>query len=136
MDLSQLQPVTAIEFAAKYRSKVEVYMFLTHTVKKYLPCHRTITIFFCKDIVMGRKRGKHIEVILIMITAISRDDVRTINVPHYEGLRVADIIDFAMQHSEFDKYLPDGKERRQLPREFVANVAYTVIGDQFGNWVD
>ena len=34
-------------------------------------------------------------------------------------------------------YLPEAyKEIEKLPRSYVANVAYTVIGDDFKKWVD
>ena len=33
------------------------------------------------------------------------------------------------------KWLPDVIEIRRLPKEFLANVAYTVIGQPFADWV-
>jgi hypothetical protein len=36
--------ITAASFAAKFKSKREVYLFLTLDCKAYLPCHPTVTI--------------------------------------------------------------------------------------------
>ena len=45
--------VNVREFASKYRSKREVFNFLTLDVKAYLPSYDTVTIYFLRDIVMG-----------------------------------------------------------------------------------
>ena len=48
--------VTASAFAAKFRSKREIYVFLTIDVKAYLcPCDN-VTIYFLKDLVMGKRK--------------------------------------------------------------------------------
>ena len=51
------QQVTATAFAAKYKSKREVYNFLAIDVKCYLPAYDTITIYFLKDLVSGVKKS-------------------------------------------------------------------------------
>ena len=52
--------VNVREFASKYRSKREVFNFLTIDVKAYLPSYDTVTIYFLRDIVMGSKKCKYI----------------------------------------------------------------------------
>ena len=37
---------------------------------------------------------------------------------------------------ELMAYLPDGKEIPQLPRQWLANMIYTVYGRQFAEWLD
>ena len=54
----QHQAITVAAFAAKYRSKREVYTFLTIDVKCYLPAPHTLTIYFLKDIITGAKKCK------------------------------------------------------------------------------
>jgi len=51
--------VNVREFASKYRSKREVFNFLTMDVKAYLPSYDTVTIYFLKDLVMGSKKCKY-----------------------------------------------------------------------------
>ena len=50
--------VTAAEFAAKFRSKTEVYAFLSIDVAAYLPPHECVTIYFLKELVEGKKKCK------------------------------------------------------------------------------
>ena len=47
------QQVTATAFAAKYKSKREIFNFLTMDVKAYLPTYETVSIYFLKDLVSG-----------------------------------------------------------------------------------
>ena len=50
------QQMSAKDFAAKYQSKREVYLFFTLNCQAYLPRYENITIYFLKDIAMGLKR--------------------------------------------------------------------------------
>jgi hypothetical protein len=50
--------VTAAEFASKYKSKREVYNFLTINCKAYLCSAENVTIYFLKDLVAGKKKCK------------------------------------------------------------------------------
>ena len=47
--------VTSKEFAAKYRSKREVYNFLATDVGVYLPPYDNVTIYFLKELMGGKK---------------------------------------------------------------------------------
>ena len=50
--------MTATAFASKYKSKREVFNFLTMDVKAYFPSYETISIYFLKDLVSGQKKSK------------------------------------------------------------------------------
>ena len=52
------QHITTAEFAAKFRSKYEVYQFLTIDALAYLPPPECVTIYFLKDLVRGVKKCK------------------------------------------------------------------------------
>ena len=56
-------------------------------------------------------------------------------VPQYEGLGIRDIAAFISDHPESHIYLPDEKELRRLPKQFIVNVASTIIGKAFDDWV-
>ena len=47
------QRVTTAEFAAKFRSKYEVYSFLTIDAMAYLPPPECCTIYWLKDLIRG-----------------------------------------------------------------------------------
>ena len=48
--------ISAQAFAAKFKSKREVYNLLTVDCKAYLPQYETITIYFLRDMVGGQKK--------------------------------------------------------------------------------
>ena len=50
--------VSAKEFAAKFKSKYEVYRFLTVDAHCYLSPYNTVSIYFLKDLAAGTKKCK------------------------------------------------------------------------------
>ena len=57
-----------------------------------------------------------------------------IQLPYYEGLSIDEIFDFAKvaENGKAMRALPeDLKERKKMPRAYIANVIYTLIGDPF-----
>ena len=57
---AQAQPsfVTTAEFGAKFRTKREIYNFLTVEVGAFLPAHQTVTVYFLRDLLTGKKKGR------------------------------------------------------------------------------
>ena len=54
----------------------------------------------------------------------------------YQNISVKGMLAEAKQDPELMNYLPDEKELHLLPRQWLANVIYTKIGENFKNWVD
>ena len=52
------QRISTASSAAKFRSKSEVFQFLTIDVGAVLPSKDCVTTYFLKDLVMGRKKCK------------------------------------------------------------------------------
>ena len=50
--------ITTKEFAAKFKSKSEVYSLLYLDVGAYLPASDCVTIYFLKDLITGKKKCK------------------------------------------------------------------------------
>ena len=48
--------VSSKEFAAKYRSKREIYNFLACDYGVYLPPFDNVTIYFLKELMNGKKK--------------------------------------------------------------------------------
>ena len=42
---------------------------------------------------------------------------------------------FLQNHQQVGDWLPDMIEIPRLPKEYIANVAFTVLGKPFGDWV-
>ena len=52
----QVSQITSKEFTAKYRSKREIYNFLACDVGIFLPPYDNVTIYFLKELMMGKKK--------------------------------------------------------------------------------
>ena len=52
--------ITAAEFRSKYNSKKECFFFLSVDCKAYLSSYETVTIYFLKDIIAGKKKCESI----------------------------------------------------------------------------
>ena len=96
-------------------------------VRAYLPPYHTVTIFHLRDLVANKRQ------------IINCDDVKFINVPYFEGLAIEDVLGFASvtQNGTALRALPEPqKEIEKLPREYLSNVVYTILGDPFQNLVN
>lgn len=121
---ARTQQVSSKEFAAKYKSKREVYNFLAVDAGIYLPAYEQVTIYFLKDIVAMRKK------------AVKARAVRHISVPQYEGLALKDIAQFLdAGHRQVYDFFPDQQEIHKVSKEWICNVCATVLGDAFSAWV-
>ena len=40
-----------------------------------------------------------------------------------------------MEHQQIGNWLPDLQEIPRLPKEFLGNIAFSVLGSIFGDWV-
>ena len=108
-------PVNAQSFGAKYQSKREVWKFLAVHSRTYLSSYETMTIYHLKELMAGTR------------TRIHSDRVKHITVPHYEGLKVEAMFEWAAQFPEVMKAFPVTlREREDLPRPYVANVINTL----------
>ena len=67
---------------------------------------------------------------------IKCDDVKYCHAPQYEGLSLECILDQANRYERVSQYLPDERDIRKLPRQFVLNVVYSCVGGEFQQWVD
>ena len=54
--VSNKTAVTASTFSSKFRSKREIYVFLTVDANAYLCACDNVTIYFLKDLVMGKRK--------------------------------------------------------------------------------
>ena len=117
--------VDAKAFGAKYQSKREVYRFLTHDCGAYLASYQSMTIFHMREIVAGTRRR------------VKEAEVKQLNVPHFEGLKMETFLEYAAAKPAVMEALPSVlRERAALPRSYVANLIYTLVGEPFKQWVE
>jgi hypothetical protein len=96
---------------------------LTVDVKAYLPPIQTVTVYFMKDLVTGVRKY------------VPMDRVVHIHVPAYESLKLEEIFAFFLQNEVVIPFMPEDKELRKMPKQWVCNVGATVIGVPFVDWV-
>lgn len=82
-------------------------------------------VFHLRDLANGRRRR------------IKAAEVKTINVPHFEGLSTETMLYHARNWPDVARALPsEQREVEKLPRQYIANVIYTVVGPVFKQWVE
>ena len=117
--------VDAAAFGAKFQSKKEVYRFLTHDLGAYLSSYETMTIYHMADLSSNE------------VTRIRQLDVKVITIPHFEGLNIERMLEYAQGRPDVMKCLPKvQREREKLPRPYLGNVIYTIVGEPFKQWVE
>ena len=63
--------------------------------------------------------------------------MKHITVPHFKGLKVEAMLNFAKDHEDIIKCLPSvQRELDDLPRPYIANVINTIKPKEFQLWVD
>ena len=62
--------------------------------------------------------------------------MKHIHVPHYEGLSFQDIFSNIRDLQQVMAFLPCEKEIYQLPKQYLANITYSVVGEDFSKWID
>ena len=78
-----------------------------------------------KDLAAGKK------------TRIKETTVKHMTVPHFHGLKIEAMLDYAADKPAVMACLPEmQRERETLPRSYLANVIYTKVGEAFKSWVD
>ena len=73
---------------------------------------------------------------LALLTDIVGEKVKTLNVPYYENLTLDKMWQFAADHPEVNRYLPAEEDKDELPRSWVVNVLFTVLGAKFARWIN
>ena len=121
----QMVKVSAKELAAKVRDKQEVYHFLSHACNIYLPSYDTVTVWHLRDL-FSKKR-----------TRIMGTEVKHLHVPQYEGLKIESMLAFASLYPNVMRVFPESrKETMKMPRQYLANCIYSIVGEPFKDWVN
>ena len=110
-----------------------------HAILTFIRCIEQVTVYFLKDLMFGAKTSKYIgrpfscDQLDIEIKA---KESRHISVPYYDTLTIKTILAFLDDgHKHVYDYLPDLQELDKISREWICNVCYTVLQDEFADWV-
>ena len=64
------------------------------------------------------------------------DAMRHIYVPQYKGLNIERFLAMTRDYPDVLNYLPDTRDWHKLPRQWLVNIFYSVVGKPFADWVD
>ena len=121
--MSKVHPAA---FGAKFKSKREVWRFFITDAGVYLPSYETVTIWYMRDLIAGKRK------------MIKTDQVKTINVPFFDGLSKEQMLAWAASQpgEVMDAFPIVKREVEKLPREYIANVIHTITGAAFVQWIE
>jgi len=95
-----------------------------------------LTIYFLKDLVSGRCKGKSPLPFHLFSLAVKQKDVKYLYCPQYEGLAIHDILEKMNEYPTLPVYFPMiHKELQRLPKQWILNVAASVVGEPMVKWV-
>ena len=60
--------------------------------------------------------------------------MRYLSLPQYEGLGIKEILHQALSSGVVNDYLPEQDEFHKLPRQWLINLTYTLVGQPFADW--
>ena len=63
------------------------------------------------------------------------DRVQYLSVPQYEGLGIKEFLAEVAKYPDTAQYFPEPDDIRKLPRQWIINVAYSLVGKPFADWV-
>uniref|UniRef100_A0A7S3JAA4 Uncharacterized protein n=1 Tax=Euplotes harpa TaxID=151035 RepID=A0A7S3JAA4_9SPIT len=72
---------------------------------------------------LGRKKFTHCS------------EVKVIKVPHLEGLRVSDILQFARRSFNMNQFLPEFSYDKEPNRDWLCNLVNTAVEEKFKNFI-
>ena len=102
-----------------------MYRFLAADCGIYLPAYKVSTIDHLREVASNKRK------------VIYAKDVKHISIPHFEGLKIEAMLDWARQYPEVLRALPsEEREIKKLHRQWVANLIYTIVGAPFQTWVN
>ena len=94
-------------------------------VGAYLDTYQVMSVFHLRDIISGNRM------------MIRSKDIKHIHVPQFTGLSVEGMLEFTKKYPKVFKALPaEQAEIESLHRAYIANVIYTIVGENFQEWVE
>ena len=66
---------------------------------------------------------------------IHANNAKHLAVPQYESLYLKDILAKVGANTDLQRDMPIAKELSKCPKAWIINVAYTLIIDQFSDWI-
>ena len=110
------------DIKAKFKTKKDVYTFLVLECDVYLPDERHCTIFWLKDLLAGKCKVCTF-LLFTSIQTMKNEQVVVIQLPHYDGLRVENFLNFVKTVAALRAYFPEERDWSKLPRDWICVVS-------------
>ena len=113
------------------------YIFLTVDVGAYLMDCDTCTIYFLKDLVRGKRKCEYSISWndIVSYSVIKNEDIKVLYLPQYQSLTIESILAQGKKDAKVVQYLPEDRDMHKVPRQWLINVIYTIVGEPFHVWV-
>ena len=111
------------EVGIKSRSKKEVYDLLVTEGGLYLPPISDWHHKFISMVMVGDKKW------------LKSNNVKVCSVPHLDGLKISQIIEFSRQHVNIEAYLPDYEYSKYPNRDWLWNVVNSLLDKKFQEFI-
>ena len=119
--------VNLLNLGDKARSKYELYKMLTVEGHMYMPPYKYWSVDFMADIIEGKKRyARVIFPLFDLIQALKYKDVIIRHLPHVEGLRTENLLEFLINNCEGLDFLPAKYENINMYRDWVGNICMLI----------
>ena len=92
-------------------------------------------MYYLRDICLGKRKRKSTTDCFILLVDIKAANVKVLTAPNYEGLAISDFLAKAEGYAVMKQYLPEKRDIHRLPRNFIVNLLYTLIGDEIKHFV-
>ena len=116
--------INLAEVGVKAQSKSEIYRALVVEGSLYLPPQKEASMMFISQIAIGEKKVSALHSIhyILLLQALKSKDVIVCTVPHVNGLRSEDFINFLINKWNANEYLPDNWVKYVPNRSWLANL--------------
>ena len=116
--------ISLLEVGDKARSKAELFSLLTTEGHLYLPPYKYCSIEFIADIVEGKRKVSCLSAaeFNLLMKALESKEVIICHLPHIKGLRTEDLVNFLVDDSQWENYLPSNYNETVLYRDWVGNL--------------
>ena len=61
--------------------------------------------------------------------------IKTLYAPCYKGLKIETFLEHGLQYPLVKDYFPDARDHHRLPRQWIINVIFTIVGEPVKDFV-
>ena len=114
----------------RFKSKSELYKFLSQDCGLYLPKCNCTNVYFLKDIMTGKKEVSCCTHMSLTPVVCCQEVSQISAVPKIIGLTAEGFLTFARRNQDLLKYLPEEKDWNHLDKQWLCDILYILNTDR------